>query len=155
MILSELKIENFRNYALEHFEPDPELNLICGLNAQGKSNLLESICYLGLASSFRGAGDNELIRWEQPYFYVEAEAESKNHGKLHISAAASRKRQKRWTLNHQPLKRLSEAVGLLHCVVFAPEDVLLVKAGPDLRRRYLNRQMSQLDREYCRLLMLL
>jgi len=153
MLLKRLRLDNFRNYGHGELLPDPGVNLIYGANAQGKSNLLEAVSYLGMASSFRAAADNELVRYEQPYFYLEGEAESETQGPLKISAAYSRDKKRKWTVNGQPKKRLTDVVGLLHSVVFAPEDIYLVKAGPEQRRRYLNRQMSQNEREYCRLLL--
>lgn len=153
MLLKRLRLDNFRNYGQLEFEPDPGINLVYGANAQGKSNLLEAICYLGMASSFRLAADTELIRHEQPYFYVEGEADSEVAGKLRLAAAFSRDHKRKWTVNGQSMQRLSDVVGLFHTVIFAPEDIYLVKAGPEQRRRYLNRQMSQNHREYCRLLL--
>ena len=153
MLLKRLRLDNFRNYSREELLPDPEVNLIYGANAQGKSNLLEAVSYLGMASSFRSALDQELIRYEQDYFYLESEGESETQGQLRISAAYSREKKRKWTVNGQPKKRLTDVVGLFHSVVFAPEDIYLVKAGPEHRRRYLNRQMSQNEREYCRLLL--
>ena len=70
MYLQNLRINNFRNYEDQLIEFDPELNLICGDNAQGKSNLLEAIAYLSLTSSFRGVKDNELLCWNKDYFFV-------------------------------------------------------------------------------------
>ena len=152
MILKSLRLENFRNYAAAEFCWDEQVNLICGKNAQGKSNLLEAVCYLGMASSFRGATEQELIRHQADYFYLAAEAATLC-GQLRITAAADRHGRRRWTGNRQSYQRLAGIGGLFHPVIFAPEDIYLVKAGPDARRRYLNRQMSQLDRAYCRLLL--
>ena len=153
MIIKRLKVDNFRNYEKEELTWDEKLNLLYGMNAQGKSNLLEAVSYLGIASSFRGAPEQDLIRFGQPYFYLEADIVSEKEGPLRISAAANRSRQRRWTVNRAPRTRLTDLVGLFHTVIFAPEDIALVKDGPEARRRYLNRQMSQLDREFCRCLM--
>lgn len=152
MYLQSLQINNFRNYESAAFSFSPQANLIYGANAQGKSNLVEAIAYLALASSYRGARDSELIRWEQPYFFLQAELCHDNGAKTRLTAAVDSKLQRRWTVNYEPVKRLSEAVGHLHTVIFTPEDLLLLKSGPEARRRYLNRQMSQLSREYCDLL---
>lgn len=147
-----LKLDNFRNYDTAELYWDEQINLLHGLNAQGKSNLLEAVCYLGLACSFRGAPDQELIRWGEEYFYLSGQVEREQLGRLDLSAAANRRRQRRWRVNGEARARLSDVVGLLHTVIFAPEDIWLVKAGPDARRRFLNQQLSQLDQEYCRLL---
>lgn len=150
MQIQHLQLQNFRNYDRAELEFDPRMNLIHGSNAQGKSNLLEAICYLGVASSFRAAGELELIRHDQPYFFLSALARGQAQGRLEIAAAMNRRQQRRWTVNNQHLTRLADMIGVLHIVVFAPEDVALVKGGPEPRRRYLNRQLSQLDRVYCR-----
>ena len=152
MLLTSLKLNNFRNYAAEELYWDERVNLLHGLNAQGKSNLLEAICYLGIASSFRGFGEADLIRWGEDYFFLEGRVSTENSGPLVLSAAANRQRQRRWKVNGEAKTRLSDVVGLFHTVSFAPEDIWLVKAGPEARRKYLNQQMSQLDREYCRTL---
>ena len=147
-----LKLDNFRNYASEELYWDEQINLLHGLNAQGKSNLLEAVCYLGIATSFRGASEQDLIRWGEDYFFVAGQVLRENGGKLDLSAAANRRKQRRWRVNGEPRNRLSDVVGLLHTVIFAPEDIDLVKAGPDSRRRFLNQLLSQLDQDYCRLL---
>ena len=152
MRITYLKLDNFRNYANAELYWDEQINLLHGLNAQGKSNLLEAVCYLGIATSFRGAPDLELIRWNEEYFFLAGKVEREIEGKLDLTAAANRRKQRRWRVNGEPKGRLSDVVGLLHTVIFAPEDIDLVKAGPDSRRRFLNQQLSQLDQEYCRLL---
>ncbi|MBR5430066.1 MAG: DNA replication/repair protein RecF [Firmicutes bacterium] len=152
MRLRYLKVDNFRNYAAEELYWDEQINLLHGLNAQGKSNLLEAVCYLGIATSFRGAAEQELIRWGEDYFFLAGQVEREREGRLDLSAAANRCRQRRWRVNGEPRHRLSDVVGLLHTVIFAPEDIQLVKAGPDSRRRFLNQLLSQLDQDYCRLL---
>lgn len=152
MWLRSLKLDNFRNYQAQELQWDQQINLLYGQNAQGKSNLLEAVCYLGLATSFRGAAEQELIRWGEDYFYISGQVVQDKGASLSLSAAANRRKQRRWRVDGQPKQRLSDVVGLLHTVIFAPEDILLVKAGPEGRRRFLNQQLSQLDQNYCRLL---
>ena len=149
MIIKRLKLTNFRNYSACEQLWNEHINILYGLNAQGKSNLLEAICYLGLASSFRAAADTELIGWEEDYFYLEADIVSELSGRIHMSTAFNREKKRRWLIDHTPKTRLADTVGVFHTVVFAPEDINLIKGGPEMRRRYLNRQISQLDQEYC------
>lgn len=150
MIIRRLHVDNFRNYEQADIEWHEQVNLLSGLNAQGKSNLLEAICYLSLTTSFRAANEPELLRWQAPHFFMEAQIESVQRGKFAISAAYDRAKNKRWRLDGQPQARKSDLVGLFHTVIFSPEDVDLVKAGPAERRRFLNRQISQLYPEHCR-----
>lgn len=158
MIIKRLKLKNWRNYQEEEKRWHESVNLICGANAQGKTNLLEAISYLGLASSFRDAADLDLIYRERDYFYLEADIfscgeMSPGGGEFTVSAAMNRAKKRRWLVNGQPRQRLVDIVGLFHTVIFAPEDVYLVKGGPELRRRWLNRLISQLDPAYCRRLL--
>ncbi len=153
MIINRLKLENWRNYYQEEVVWDESVNLIHGANAQGKTNLLEAISYLGLASSFRAAQDIDLINKQKSYFYLGGEISSDKQGKIEISAAMNRSKQRKWKINSQPKRRLVDIVGVFHTVVFSPEDIYLVKGGPTLRRRWLNRQISQIDPVYCRLLL--
>ena len=152
MKINYLKLDNFRNYDSAELYWDEQVNLLHGRNAQGKSNLLEAVCYLGIATSFRGAPDPELIRWGEDYFFLAGKVTREDGSRIDLTAAANRRKQRRWRVDGEARTRLSDVVGLLHTVIFAPEDIGLVKEGPDARRRFLNQQLSQLDQEYCRLL---
>ena len=149
MQIESLYIDGFRNYGRAELSFSPGLNLVWGANAQGKSNLLEAICYLGLASSFRLAPDTELIRYEQDYFYLRGGIRNQD-GPLLLEAAAGRGKKRKWKIDHEPKLKLAEIVGVFHTVIFAPEDIWLVRSGPEQRRRYLNRQLAQAYRSYCR-----
>jgi len=143
-------VENFRNYQQADIEWHEQINLLTGLNAQGKSNLLEAVCYLSLATSFRAATEQELLNRSAPHFYVEGAIFSAFRGEFAISAAYDRAKNKRWRVDGQEQQRKSDVVGQFHTVIFSPEDIDLVKAGPAERRRFLNRQISQLYPEHCR-----
>ncbi|MDO4732382.1 MAG: DNA replication/repair protein RecF [Bacillota bacterium] len=149
MQIESIYIDGFRNYGRAELGFSPGLNLIWGANAQGKSNLLEAICYLGLASSFRLAPDPELIRHEQEYFYLRGNIRRQD-GPLLLEAAAGRGKKRKWKVDGEARLKLAEVVGLFHTVIFAPEDIWLVRSGPEQRRRYLNRQLAQAYRSYCR-----
>ena len=150
MQIHRLQLENWRNYHQTEAIFDPSVNIVYGANAQGKTNLLEAIAYLGMASSFRTANDLELINKQSRHFYLHAEVSSERQGRLEIAAAMNREKKRKWVVNGQPRRRLVEIIGLFHTVVFSPEDIYLVKGGPGCRRRWLNRQISQLDPAYCR-----
>ena len=149
MIIKRLKLENWRNYLHQEALFDESVNIISGANAQGKTNLLEAISYLGMASSFRTTDDLDLINKNKQHFYLEAEAYSATQGRLTISAAMNRDKKRKWVVNGQPRRRLVDIVGIFHTVIFSPEDIYLVKGGPGCRRRWLNRQISQIDPAYC------
>ena len=149
--INHLYLENFRNYQQADIVWHPQINLLYGFNAQGKSNLLEAITYLSLTTSFRSVSEPELLAWQAPHFFLEGKI-CRNSGDISISAAYNRTKNKRWRIDQQPCGKRSQIVGLFHTVIFSPEDVDLVKAGPGLRRRFLNRQISQLSPEYFSLL---
>ncbi len=154
MKLNRLLIQNFRNYEEEEILWHDQTNIICGMNAQGKTNLLEAICYMSLACSFRGAMEAEMLGWEKPYFRIEATV-TKEHApqeELHLSAAYSKEKIRKWQLNGQSAKRLEQVVGKFHTVIFTPDDLSIVKSGPSQRRRFLNKQMVQLYPDYYGLL---
>ncbi|MCL1816900.1 MAG: DNA replication/repair protein RecF [Clostridiales bacterium] len=156
MILHVLKLDNFRNYHHMEVTWHEQANLLQGANAQGKSNLLEAICLLSLTTSFRGVGEADLITKGESYFYVEGQVSkgesSDGEEDFTICAAYSADKRRKWKVGLKECRR-GEVVGLLHTVIFSPEDVDLVKAGPMQRRRFLNRQISQLYPEHCRLLL--
>ncbi len=147
MELERIYLENFRNYGRQEIRWHPQVNLIQGDNAQGKSNLLEAVAYLSLASSFRGATDGEMLGWEQPYFHIQGEVgyTAQGGGKVHLAVGYSREKRKSWKINGQSQRRLGAVLGHFHTVIFSPEDLLVVKSGPLARRRYLNRQLLQLE----------
>ena len=152
MILKHINIVNFRNYCQAQVKWHDQVNLLYGDNAQGKSNLLEAICFLSLTTSFRAAGETELIYNQEPYLYVEGAVQGADKGDFTISAAYSRDKRRKWKVDGVERRR-GGLVGLLHTVMFSPEDVDLIKAGPLQRRRFLNRQISQLYPEHCRQLL--
>jgi len=151
MRMESVLLRQFRNYEESFIKWHPELNIIFGSNAQGKTNLLEAIAYLSLGASFRGGKDPEMIGWEKPFFYIEGHLTGKK-GLQKLSVGMDEKKRKLWRLEGQPKKRFQEIAGTWHTVVFSPEDLWLVKSGPSVRREFLNQQMVQLYPEYTMLL---
>ena len=152
MRMDSLLLRQFRNYYETEVEWHPELNLLFGSNAQGKTNLLEAIAYLSIGSSFRGGKDIELIGWQQPFFYIQGQMQN-NHGPCRLSVGMDDKKRKLWRLDGQAKKRFQEISGRWHTVVFSPEDLTLVKNGPAVRRGFLDQQMIQLYPDYYPLLL--
>lgn len=144
--LNRLLLRNFRNYREQQLDFHPKLNIICGDNAQGKTNLLEAIAYLSLGSSFREQSDDKIRRREAEFFFLSSFLTAPD-GEHTLSAGYQRK-QRFWKKDNIPCKKISEVAGLLHTVVFQPEDLELVKKGPELRRHFLDREMIQLYRGY-------
>ena len=149
--LNSLIMRNFRNYKEAEVSFNPRLNLILGDNAQGKTNLLEAIAYLSLGSSFREQGDDKLRRQGEDFFFLRANYSNKSGshllsvGSQSVKAAHNRRL---WKRDENPCRKVSEIAGLLHTVVFTPEDLQLVKSSPEVRRKFLDREMVQLYSGY-------
>jgi DNA replication and repair protein RecF len=140
MHLARLKLRDFRNYPRLDAEFAPGFHLILGANAQGKTNLLEAIYLLATLRSFRGVGNAQLVRLGQTGFFVGATivGETEHDIKMFWSLP-----QRKLSLDSQPVKRLSDYLGVVRTVVFCSEDVQLVKGPPRSRRRYLDLLLSQ------------
>ncbi len=151
MVVNALSLTNFRNIASLTLEPSHGINVIYGENAQGKTNILESLYYLSLISSFRAARDRELIRIgeETADFHAAVFVEERERViSVRIPAAGRRE----VTVNRVRAARKADAAGLLKCVLFCPEDLDLIRGSAALRRRFLDDAISQLWPNYISLL---
>lgn len=121
----------------------PQLNLFEGLNGQGKTNLLEAIYFLSAFASFRNSRPEEMIRRESPYFLLEGNFRG---GKVDhtIKTAYARDKKKLLKVDGNLKRHLSELIGMLNVVVFAPDDLLLMKGAPEVRRDFLDREIMQM-----------
>ncbi len=146
MILNSLQLYQFRNYEQIELAFDSPVNLFIGQNAQGKTNLLESIYALALSKSHRTHKDKELIRWGAKQARISAEIEKK-YGpcRLDLLLASSGKRAK---INGLEQKKLSDFIGTLNVVMFAPEDLDIVKGAPGIRRRFMDMEIAQVEPRY-------
>lgn len=146
MILKEIELKNFRNYPEIKLSFSPEINILIGQNAQGKTNLIESIFLLSLASSHRTSDIKELISFEQENSVVKALIE-KEVGNTLLEIDISKK-GKLAKVNNLSSKTLSEFIGNLNVVLFAPEDLNLVKGTPSDRRKFINAELGQISNKY-------
>ncbi len=141
--VSRLWLHDFRNYVELDLTFEAPRVVLSGDNGQGKSNVLEAIAYLGSLGSFRGAPPEALIRFGADTAVIRAEVES-GQRQLLVEAELRRGRANRILVNKQKLARARDLVGLMPVTVFGPDDLELVKAGPGLRRRYLDDLLVQL-----------
>lgn len=149
MHLARLCLRDFRNYGRLDAVFAPGFHLFLGDNAQGKTNLLESIYLLATLRSFRGVGGAQMIRQGQRGYFVGATAIT--HGSQDIRIYWSPE-ERRLGLNGQPVKRLSDYLGTLRAVVFCTEDLQLIKGTARTRRRFLDLLLSQTQPGYLVLL---
>lgn len=141
MKVKQLQLKNYRNYDLIDLKFTDGLTILTGENAQGKTNLLEAIFLLSMAKSHRTNHDNELIRWGEDFGHVEALVQTRNY-EFPISLALGPK-GKVAKVNHIEQAKLSHFIGKLNVVLFAPEDLHLIKGSPSLRRRYIDSELGQ------------
>ncbi|GAB2026245.1 DNA replication/repair protein RecF [Lactovum odontotermitis] len=146
MKLNKIQLKNFRNYENLMLNFHPNLNIFLGQNAQGKTNILESIYFLALTRSHRTSHDSELIRWGSEGMRVSGEIE-KRGSKIPLEIQLD-KHGRRAKVNHLPEKRIADYIGQLNVVMFAPEDLELVKGAPAKRRRFIDMELGQIKAIY-------
>lgn len=142
-----IKLINFRNYEGVKLELGKGLNLFLGNNAQGKTNLLEAIYISAIGRSYRTAVDKELICFQKERAYIGVEVHTVR-GERFIEFKFERNSKKRVRVNKLEVERASELSGSLNVVIFAPEDLNLIKEGPSTRRAFLDTEISQIKPKY-------
>ncbi|MDR0898079.1 MAG: DNA replication/repair protein RecF [Oscillospiraceae bacterium] len=149
MRVQTLRLHQFRNYESACLRPAPGVTVLHGANAQGKTNLIEALYLCCVGRSHRTRKDAELVRWGEAAARAEVEAERLDgpHA-VAVTISPSQARKKQVRINGTPVQRLGEMMGHLNAVLFSPEDLRLVKDGPEGRRRFLDMEMSQLQPAY-------
>ena len=145
MWINKIKINNFRNYNQEEIKLQENINIFYGENAQGKTNMIEAIFLSSMGKSFRAKKDKDMINLNSEKAEVEIEYQkSDRDGKIKIELG----KRKTIFLNGIKLKKLSELLGNIHIVIFTPDDIHILKGGPQNRRRFLDIMISQLKPNY-------
>ncbi len=144
--LDSLLIKGFRNYQHQQLDFNPRLNILVGENGQGKTNLLESIYYLSVTRSFRTNRDQELVKWEEPFFYLKGTF-LKDDFKNDVQVSYSYNHPLKVKINNEPVNRYDH-LQQFPVVVFSPDDLMLIREGPSIRRRFLNLEASRLNPVY-------
>ena len=147
MKIKQLKLKNYRNYDLLDLEFDSSTNIFYGDNAQGKTNILESIYLCGTTKSHRGTKDRDLIKFGEEESHIEAVVE-KNEIPFKIDIHLKKNSPKGIAINKLPIRRASELFGIINIVFFSPEDLNIIKNGPSERRRFIDLELAQLDKVY-------
>src|SRR5699024_5897735 len=146
MYIEQLKLKNYRNYDELKLSFDNKINVIIGENAQGKTNLMEAIYLLALTKSHRTSREKELIQWDKKYAKIEGRIMKRNRTfPLEVIFSTKGKKAK---LNRVEQQRLSDYIGAMNVVMFAPEDLTLVKGSPQIRRRFIDMELGQIQPKY-------
>lgn len=145
MLITNLKIENFRNYNKLNLNLNNKINIFYGNNAQGKTNIIESIFLCSIGKSFRTSKDKELVKFDKDFFRIEVQyKKSDRDGKIKIEYSD----KKHIFINGIKVKKISELLGKINIVIFTPDDINILKNGPKMRRRFLDIMISQLRPNY-------
>ncbi|PFG21147.1 DNA replication/repair protein RecF [Serinibacter salmoneus] len=144
MYLSDLALTDFRSYESVAVQVPPGITALVGPNGQGKTNLVEAIGYLAAFSSHRVSSDAPLIRQGCSRAVIQSRVQREGRGTV-VEVELNAGRANRARLDRAPVSRVREVAGVVRSVVFAPEDLALVKGDPDVRRRFLDDLLVQLS----------
>lgn len=149
MYIKKIYLNNFRNYKEQEINLNKEMNIFFGDNAQGKTNIIESIYLCSIGKSFRTNKDKELIKFQEILANVEIEYEKKDRdGKIKIDVGE----KKEIFINGVKQKKISSMIGKINMVIFSPDDIEIIKDGPQRRRKFIDMMISSLKPNYIHLL---
>ena len=149
MHIKEISLENFRNYEKQNIILNPDINIIYGNNAQGKTNIIEAIFLCSYGKSFRAKKDSDLIKFGKERAKVEVLYEKiDREGKITVNID----NKKIFYINDINQKKISDIIGKINIVTFTPDDIEIIKDGPQRRRKFLDMMISSLKPNYIHLL---
>ena len=147
MVIKSLKLKNYRNYDLLDLNFDPNTNILYGDNAQGKTNILEALYLSGTTKSHRGTKDRDIIQFGYDESHIETIVEKRGTC-FQIDMHLKKNSPKGIAIDKIPIRKAGELFGIVHFVFFSPEDLNIIKEGPAGRRRFIDLELSQLDKIY-------
>ena len=147
MKITELELKNFRNYENLKVNFDEKINVFIGKNAQGKTNLLESIFYCCIGKSFKNCKDKELILWGKENSSIKMKTEKKFRD-VKVEIFFDKTKKKMVKINSIPIRRIGELIGEVNVVFFSPQELKLVKESPEERRKFMDIDISQHNKRY-------
>ena len=147
MVVKSLDLKNFRNYHELHIDFDPFTNIFYGNNAQGKTNILESVYLGGTTKSHKGSKDRDMITFTEEESHIRMLVQKKNLTRR-IDMHLKKNKTKGIAVDGIPIKKASELFGFVNLVFFSPEDLNIIKNGPSERRRFIDLELCQLDKIY-------
>ena len=149
MIIDKLTLRNFRNYEETVLTPHEGVNLFFGANGSGKTNLLEAVHYCALGKSHRITGDQSAVRIGESFAVCGVSVTTGGvRREITVRLVPNELNKKVILVDQKPIRRFSDMMGCLQCVIFSPEDLGLIREGPSMRWRYLDMMISQVNRGY-------
>ena len=147
MIIKSLELADFRNYKTLNIEFDKGTNILYGDNAQGKTNILESIYVSATTKSHKGSKDREIINFDKEEAHIRTYLE-KEDVEYRVDMHLRKNNTKGIAIDGKKIKKAADLLGLLNVVFFSPEDLSIIKNGPAERRRFADIELCQLDSFY-------
>ncbi|MDE6398498.1 MAG: DNA replication and repair protein RecF, partial [Clostridiales bacterium] len=151
MIVKRCELRDFRNYGQTHVEFESGINVLCGDNAQGKTNLLEAVYFCSVGRSPRTPRDKELIRKGCDRGRIKLTAEDRG-GENTVEILLDRSENKRVAINGMPIARMGELMGVVAAVYFSPDEMRIIKDAPGDRRRFMDIALCRMSKAYFYLL---
>ncbi len=147
MFLKCLELNNFRNISKKTFDFNKNINIFIGNNAQGKTNVLESIYFLAITKSHRTHNEFNLIKQGELYTKVSGVFSNENND-IHSLSILLNEKGKKVSIDNIAQKKISNYLSKLNVIMFCPDDLEIIKGSPSLRRRFLNIELSQFRSDY-------
>lgn len=146
MIVKNIILSNFRNYSHLNLNLNPGMNIFVGKNAQGKTNILESICILALTKTYKSGVESNIIQFGKKQAKLKAKV--KKNGLTNYLEIDIDNGNKSIKVNHDDIKKIGDYISNLNVIVFTPEDLDIIKGSPHIRRNLINMQLSQVLHSY-------
>ena len=148
MRLEKLTILNYKNIVEATLAFSPNVNCFVGRNGMGKTNVLDAIYYLSFSKSRSSSVDAVAIRHDEDFFMLQGDYQREDGGEEHVHLAYKRAGRKHLKRNDKEYKRLAEHLGIIPLVMISPSDSMLIDAGSEERRRFMDMAISQYDSRY-------
>ena len=147
MIIRSLELSNFRNYEKLNINFSPNVTILYGDNAQGKTNVLEALYVASTTKSQKGSKDKEMIRFNESEAHIRMTVEDDGIERR-IDMHLKNSKSKGVAIDGIPIRKASELYGFMNIISFSPDDLSIIKNGPAERRSFIDMALSQLDKMY-------
>ena len=147
MIIRSLELSNFRNYEKLNISFSPNVTILYGDNAQGKTNVLEALYTASTTKSQKGSKDKDMIKFNESESHIRMKVEDGDIERridMHLKST----KQKGVAIDGIPIRKASELYGIMNIISFSPDDLGIIKEGPAERRRFIDMELCQLDKLY-------
>lgn len=147
MYIKNIKLQNYRNYQNVNIDLDKNINILYGNNAEGKTNFIESIYLTGTTKSHKNVKEKEVINFNSDVSHIKIIL-NKNDKDNVIDVQLNKELKKGIALNGSKINKLSEYIGFMNIIMFSPEDLNIINNSPEVRRKFINIAICQIDKIY-------